>query len=304
VIQFLQNLIDAVALGSIYALVALGVGLLFGILRLINFAHGDYITIGAYALIVPSADVTARLLIGDWPWPVLIPTICLIVVIAALLTDAAVFRPLRRATSPTLMIASFAVSYIIQNAVLMAYGSRPKSVDLWSGANSQVLIGDLRVPMLQLITLAVTLVLMTAVTLFLRRTSYGIQMRAAAEDFRMAQYLGVRGNVVIGIAFAMSGILAGVVSLLYTTQSGSLSHVMGVPLALFAFVAVVVGGMGSLVGAVVGGFVIGIIVTMLQAYLPPDLRAFRDAFAFAFVILVLLVRPAGIVPSRSTFERV
>jgi branched-chain amino acid transport system permease protein len=304
VIQFLQNLIDAVALGSIYALVALGVGLLFGILRLINFAHGDYITIGAYALIVPSADVTARLLIGDWPWPVLIPTICLIVVIAALLTDAAVFRPLRRASSPTLMIASFAVSYIIQNAVLMAYGSRPKSVDLWSGANSQVFIGDLRVPMLQLITLAVTLVLMVAVTLFLRRTSYGIQMRAAAEDFRMAQYLGVRGNVVIGIAFALSGILAGVVSLLYTTQSGSLSHVMGVPLALFAFVAVVVGGMGSLVGAVVGGFVIGIIVTMLQAYLPPDLRAFRDAFAFAFVILVLLVRPAGIVPSRSTFERV
>jgi branched-chain amino acid transport system permease protein len=303
-IQFIQNLIDAVALGSIYALVALGVGLLFGILRLINFAHGDYITIGAYALIVPSADVTARLLIGDWPWPVLIPTICLIVVIAALLTDAAVFRPLRRASSPTLMIASFAVSYIIQNGVLMAYGSRPKSVDLWSGANSQVFIGDLRVPMLQLITLAVTLVLMIAVTLFLRRTSYGIQMRAAAEDFRMAQYLGVRGNVVIGIAFAMSGILAGVVSLLYTTQSGSLSHVMGVPLALFAFVAVVVGGMGSLVGAVVGGFVIGIIVTMLQAYLPPDLRAFRDAFAFAFVILVLLVRPAGLVPSRSTFERV
>lgn len=303
-IQFLQNLIDAVALGSIYALVALGVGLLFGILRLINFAHGDYITIGAYALIVPSADVTARLLIGDWPWPVLIPTICLIVVIAALITDAAVFRPLRRASSPTLMIASFAVSYIIQNAVLMAYGSRPKSVDLWSGANSQVFIGDLRVPMLQLITLAVTLVLMVAVTLFLRRTSYGIQMRAAAEDFRMAQYLGVRGNVVIGIAFAVSGILAGVVSLLYTTQSGSLSHVMGVPLALFAFVAVVVGGMGSLVGAVVGGFVIGITVTMLQAYLPPDLRAFRDAFAFAFVILVLLVRPAGIVPSRSTFERV
>ena len=303
-IQFIQNLIDAVALGSIYALVALGVGLLFGILRLINFAHGDYITIGAYALIVPSADVTARLLIGGWPWPVLIPTICLIVVIAALLTDAAVFRPLRRASSPTLMIASFAVSYIIQNGVLMAYGSRPKSVDLWSGANSQVFIGDLRVPMLQLITLAVTLVLMVAVTLFLRRTSYGIQMRAAAEDFRMAQYLGVRGNVVIGIAFAVSGILAGVVSLLYTTQSGSLSHVMGVPLALFAFVAVVVGGMGSLVGAVVGGFVIGITVTMLQAYLPPDLRAFRDAFAFAFVILVLLVRPAGLVPSRSTFERV
>ena len=303
-IQFLQNLIDAISLGSIYALVALGIGLLFGILRLINFAHGDFITIGAYALIVPSADVTARLMIGGWPWPLLIPAICLIVVVAALLTDALVFRPIRRASSPTLMIASFAVSYIIQNGVLMAYGSRPKAVDLWSGANTQVMIGTLRVPMLQLITLVTTLVLMVAISLFLKRTSYGVQMRAAAEDFRMAQYLGVRGNVVIGIAFAISGILAGVVSLLYTTQAGSLSHTMGVPLALFAFVAVVVGGMGSLVGAVVGGFTIGMIVTMLQAYLPPDLRAFRDAFAFAFVILVLLVRPAGLVPAHTSFERV
>lgn len=303
-IQFIQNAIDAIALGSIYALVALGIGLLFGILRLINFAHGDFITVGAYALIVPSANVTASLLIGGWPWPVMIPTICLVVVIAALLTDVLVFRPLRRATSPTLMIASFALSYIIQNGVLMFYGSRPKAVDLWSAANTQVYIGDLRVPMLQLITLAVTLVLMVAISLFLKKTAYGVQMRAAAEDFRMAQYLGVRGNVVIGLAFAISGILAAVVSLLYTTQSGSLSHTMGVPLALFAFVAVVVGGMGSLVGAVVGGFTIGIIVTMLQAYLPPDLRAFRDAFAFAFVIIVLLVRPAGLVPANSTFERV
>lgn len=302
--QFLQNLIDALSLGSIYALVALGIGLLFGILRLINFAHGDYITIGAYALIVPSADVTARLLIGGWPWPLLIPSICLIAVVAALLTDAMVFRPIRRASSPTLMIASFAVSYIIQNGVLLAYGSRPKAVDLWSGANTQVLIGDLRVPMLQLITVLTTLVLMVALSLFLKRTTYGVQMRAAAEDFQMAQYLGVRGNRVIGIAFAISGILAGVVSLLYTTQSGSLSHTMGVPLALFAFVAVVVGGMGSLVGAVVGGFTIGMVVTMLQAYLPQDLRAFRDAFAFAFVILMLLVRPAGLVPARSVFERV
>jgi len=303
-IQFLQNLVDAISLGSIYALVALGIGLLFGILRLINFAHGDFITVGSYALIVPSADVTARLMIGGWPWPVLIPGICLIVVVAALLTDALVFRPIRRASSPTLMIASFAVSYIIQNGVLMAYGSRPKAVDLWSGANTQVLIGNLRVPMLQLITLLTTLVLMVAISLFLKRTAYGVQMRAAAEDFRMAQYLGVRGNVVIGIAFAISGILAGVVSLLYTTQSGSLSYTMGVPLALFAFVAVVVGGMGSLVGAVVGGFAIGMIVTMLQAYLPPDLRAFRDAFAFAIVILVLLVRPAGLVPAHTSFERV
>ena len=120
----------------------------------------------------------------------------------------------------------------------------------------------------------------------------------------MAQYLGVKGNFVIGIAFAISGILAAAVGLLYVTQSGSLSHTMGVPLAIFAFVAVVVGGMGSLPGAVVGGFAIGFIVTMLQAYLPPDLRVFRDAFAFAIVILVLLFRPQGLIPARNVIERV
>jgi branched-chain amino acid transport system permease protein len=301
---FLQNIIDALSLGSIYALVALGIGLLFGILRLINFAQGDYITIGCYALIVPSTDVTARMLIGAWSWPALIPAICLIVIVAALLTDALVFRPLRRASSPTLMIASFAVSYIIQNGILMIYGSRPKAVNLWSELNRQILVGGLRLPLLQIVTIVITLVLMAALTLFLKRTRVGMQMRASAEDFRMAQYLGVRSNVVIGLAFAISGMLAAVVSFLYLTQSGSLSHVMGVPLALYAFVAVVIGGMGSLVGSVAGGFLVGIIVTFLQAYLPPDLRGFRDAFAFAVVILMLLLRPAGIIQNKSAIERV
>ena len=303
-IGFAQNLIDALSLGSLYALVALGIGLLFGILRLVNFAHGDFITLGAYALIVPSADVMSQMLIGAWPWALVIPAIAAIVIAAALLTDVAVFRPLRGSNAPTLMIASFAVSYIIQNGVLMAYGSRPKAANLWPGLATQVQLAGLRVPVLQLVTICATLVLMVGLTLFLRRTPWGVQMRAAAENFRMAQYLGVRGNFVIGLAFAISGVLAAAVSLLFLAQTGSLSSVMGVPLALFAFVAVVVGGMGSLPGAVAGGFLVGFVVTMLQAYLPPELRVFRDAFAFAFVILVLLVRPAGLIPSRTVVERV
>ena len=303
-IGFAQNLIDALSLGSLYALVSLGIGLLFGILRLVNFAHGDFITLGAYALIVPSADVMSQMLIGAWPWALVIPAIAAIVIAAALLTDVAVFRPLRGSNAPTLMIASFAVSYIIQNGVLMAYGSRPKAANLWPGLATQVQLAGLRVPVLQLVTICATLVLMVGLTLFLRRTPWGVQMRAAAENFRMAQYLGVRGNFVIGLAFAISGVLAAAVSLLFLAQTGSLSSVMGVPLALFAFVAVVVGGMGSLPGAVAGGFLVGFVVTMLQAYLPPELRVFRDAFAFAFVILVLLVRPAGLIPSRTVVERV
>lgn len=302
--HFLQYCIDALSLGSIYALTALGIGLLFSILRLINFAHGDLITIGGYALIVPSSDLAAQMLIGNFHIALMIPLVCLIVVIAALLTDVSVFRPLRRASAPTLLIASFAVSYIIQNGIITIYGSRPKSVNLWSRLNEQIMIGDLRVPVLQIVTMSVTLFLMVALSLFLKYTRYGVQMRGASENFRMAQYLGVKGNLVIGLAFVISGILAAAISLLYTTQSASLHFAMGVPLALFAFVAVVVGGMGSLVGAVVGGFLIGFVVTMLQAYLPEELRSFRDAFAFALVILILLIRPRGLVPARNTVERI
>lgn len=303
-IDFFQYCIDALSLGSIYALTALGIGLLFSILRLINFAHGDLITIGAYALIVPSSNVAAEMLIGKFNILLMIPLICLIVVVAALLTDAAVFRPLRRASSPTLLIASFAVSYVIQNGILTIYGSRAKSVNLWNGLNEQLVLGELRVPVLQIVTMAVTILLMTILSLFLKYSRYGVQMRAASEDFRMAQYLGVKGNFVIGLAFVISGILAATISLLYTTQSATLSYTMGVPLALFAFVAVVVGGMGNLVGAVVGGYLIGFVVTMLQAYLPQELRGFRDAFAFALVILILLVRPTGLIPARNTVERI
>ncbi len=303
-IDFFQNLIDALSLGSIYALAALGVGLLFGILRLINFAHGDFITVAAYSLIVPSSDAAARLFVGAWDWYLLIPAVCLVVVIVAVLTEISVFRSLRNASPPTLMIASFAVSYIIQSGLLMIYSSRPKAVNLWPELNRQIFFGDLRLPFLQLVTVGVTLLLMMSLSLFLNRTSMGIQMRAAAEDFRMARYLGVRSNRIINIAFALSGLLAVAVSLLMVTQSGSMSYRMGVPLVLFGFVSVVLGGMGSLVGAVVGGFSIGFIITMLQAYLPPELRGFRDAFGFAIVILVLVIAPSGLVPARNQSERV
>src|SRR5260370_25451011 len=158
--------------------------------------------------------------IGGWNWTAMIPTITLIVVIVALLCDALVFRPLRRANAPTLMIASFAVSYVIQNGILMIYGARPKAANLWSGLDTPLLLGALRVPLLQVVTIGVTLVLMAVLTLFLRRTSYGVMMRAAAEDFRMAQYLCVRVNLVIGLAFAITGLLATAVSLLYLSHTG------------------------------------------------------------------------------------
>ncbi len=301
----LQVLIDSLSLGSFYALAALGIGLLFGVLRLINFAHGDFITVGAYALIVPSLAVEATLFIGDFHFIPLIVCVLLIVVVLALISEATVFRPLRDASPATLMIGSFALGFIIQNLIMMFYGSRAKSVGLWSELNYGVtIIEGVQVPQLQLIIISVTLVLMVALVLFLKRTPFGVQMRAAAEDFRMARMLGVNAILVIRLAVAISGLLAAAVSLLFLVQTGLVEFRMGGSLILFGFIATVIGGMGSLVGAVVGGFTVGAVSILLQTFLPSELRPFRDTLVFAFVIIILVVRPQGLMFSRAARERV
>jgi branched-chain amino acid transport system permease protein len=301
----LQVLIDALTLGSFYALAALGIGLLFGVLRLINFAHGDFIAVGAYALIVPSAATVATLFIGDFDPVPLIVAIVAVVVLVALAAEFAVFRPLRNASPATLMIGSFALGFIIQNLIIMIYGGRPKAVGLWSNLNLGVqLMPGVQVPQLQLIIIIVTFVLMGLLVLFLRRTTYGIHMRAAAEDFRMARMLGVRANRVIMLAVAISGMLAAAVSMLFIVQTGILDFRMGVSLMLFAFIATVIGGMGSLLGAVVGGFTVGLVSILLQTFLPSELRVFRDVLVFAIVIVILLARPQGLMLSKAARERI
>ena len=300
-----QVIIDALSLGSFYALAALGIGLLFGVLKLINFAHGDFITIGAYAMIIPSAATQATLFIGDFHPLILVPSIVGIVVVIALIAEFAVFRPLRDASPATLMIGSFALGFILQNLTIMIYGGRPKAVGIWSELNYGIQLAEgVQVPALQLIIICTTLILMTLLVLFLTRTKHGIHMRAAAEDFRMARMLGVKANRVIMLAVATSGMLAAAVSMLFVVQTGILDFRMGVSLMLFAFIATVIGGMGSLVGAVVGGFTVGAVSILLQTFLPSEMRVFRDVFVFAIVIVILVVRPQGLIVSRAAKERV
>ena len=300
----LQHLIDAISLGSLYALAALGIGLIFGVLRLVNFAHGDFITVGCYALILPSLNPIAIMVVGDLPAHFLVPAIISTVVILALLTEIIVFRPLRTADPSTMMIGAFALSYLIQHVILAVYSSRPKAVNLWPDLNVPIEVVGLRIPKLEIVTVTTTLALMIMFGLFLRYTPHGIQMRAASEDFRMARMLGIRANVVIGIAFGMSGALAGIVSLLLVTQTGVLGYQMGLPLLLVAFVSTVIGGMGSLVGATLGGFVVGVGSVLLQALLPIELRPYRDVFVFLFVILILLFRPQGLIRVKAFEERI
>lgn len=289
-----QNAIDAVSLGAVYALAALGIGLIFSIMRLINFAHGELIMVGGYVL----------LMLAGQPLLIVLLAVAGAVTATAVGMERAAFRPLRRASPATLLIASFALSYLLQHVVLAVAGSRPVGVDLLSVLNESVEWGGLRIPRLQIATILVTAALLSGLSAFFRATGVGVRMRAAAEDFTMARLVGVHANTVIAAAFALSGLLAAVVSVYLVTQSGTVSYKMGVNMVLIAFVASVVGGMGSLVGAALGGFLIGVISASLQAYLPIEARPYRDAFVFLLFIGFLLWRPHGLMVRRADRDRV
>ncbi|MDQ7251140.1 branched-chain amino acid ABC transporter permease [Dongia sedimenti] len=288
-----QNLIDAISLGSVYALAALGIGLIFSIMRLINFAHGELIMVGGFVIYALAGN----------PMLVMALSAIIVVTILALGMERLAFRPLRKASPPTLLIASFAVSYFVQHVILMIFGSRPMGVDFLSVLGESFEFAGLRVPRLQCIAIVVTLALMVGLVVFFRASRIGVQMRAAAEDFTMARLLGVKADRVIAVAFALSGILASFVSLYLVAQTGTVSYKMGVNMVLIAFVASVIGGMGSLTGAALGGFIVGIVSVSLQAYLPEELRPYRDAFVFLLFIAFLLWRPQGLLVRRAS-ERV
>lgn len=292
--NFLQNAIDAISLGAVYALAALGIGLIFSIMRLINFAHGELIMAGGFTLYT----------LAGQPLLVLILAALIVTSLLALGMERVAFRPLRNANPATLLIASFAVSYFVQHVVLMAFGSRAMGVPFLAELATSVEFAGLRVPRLQIVAIVVTLLLMGGLVAFFRLSRIGLQMRAAAEDFNMARLVGVKANRVIAFAFAISGVLACMVSFYLVAQTGSVSYKMGVSMVLIAFVSSVVGGMGSIAGAALGGFLVGIISVSLQAYLPVDLRPYRDAFVFLIFILFLFWRPDGLLKTRADRERV
>jgi branched-chain amino acid transport system permease protein len=292
--RLVQIVVDAVSVGSLYALTALGIGLIFGVMRLINFAHGELITLAAYTLLA----------LYGMPVPVMIFGAVAVAVLLALLTERAAFRPLRNADPTTLLISSFAVSFFLQKLLILVVGSRLKGLDFLPALGRQTELFGIRLRLLQIVTIVVGIVLLVALTWFLKATRLGLHMRAAAEDFRMARVLGVRANNVIAVAFALSGLLAAAVSCLIVVQTGVVQPRMGLQLVIIAFVGTVIGGLGSLPGAALGGFLVGAGSILLQALLPPDLRAFREAFVFLAVIAILLFRPQGLIPARGLRERI
>ena len=292
---FLQQLIDAVALGALYGLVAVGIGLVFGIMRLVNFAYGEIITVGGYTLAYlngQSAVVAVLACVGA----------CIGL---ALLQERVAFRPLRSASPATMLVATFAVSFLLQNVYLLSFGSRGKPVSTLGGLNTAIDVGTLRIRWISIVALAVAAALLVGTTLLLNRTAIGLHMRAAAADFRTARILGVRANRVIVFSFVLSGFLAAAVSVLLTVQNPLVTPDYGVSVTIFALVGVVVGGLDRLVSATLGGFAIGFATSFVGARLPTSSSVYLPSVIYGAVILVLLLRPAGLfAPGKSVVERV
>lgn len=289
-----QNVVDAVSLGSVYALLTLGLALMFGVMGLLNWAYGELMMVGGYTLVVVSGT----------SFVVAVPLMIVVVVICAVAMEIIAFRPVRKAGEDAMLITSFGVSFLLQSLALLIFSATPQGFSVPSGLLESVQIAGLSVGVLDVVTIVCGAILLVGVTLMLTRSRIGVQLRAASEDFGMAQLLGVRADRVIATAFALSGLLAAVGAFLYAAKNGVVTPGFGLAPLVIAFVAVTVGGMGSLVGGAVGGFLIGVVSVALQVLLPDSLVPFRDAFLFALVFVVLAVRPQGLIVSHAVVDRV
>ncbi len=317
----LQQLVNAVSVGSLYALMAVGLAMVFGILRLINFAHGDLMMIAAY--------FAAFSLFAQLPLPLTILLMIGGTVLVGLLMERVAYRPIRGAPDVAALLTSFAVGQILQNGTLLTTRLMQRPIQIAFPSpdvlNGVMNLGPITVPRLNVVSLVAGLILLALLSLFVTRTNLGLSMRAAAEDLQAAQLMGIDINRVIAAAFAIGSGLAAVAGLLFAVQAGQINPYLGFTPVLKAFIAAVIGGFGSIAGAVVGGYALGgleVVLTaipglgdilppglaspavqaFLRRWLPGTLTSYRDAFVFVALILMLLFRPSGILGRREREE--
>lgn len=292
-----QQLVNWLTLGGIYALLALGIAVVFSILGLINFAHGELVTVSGYSMV-------ALFSLGV-PWALIIPLSLIAAMAAAVSMERVAFRPLRGAPVAALLLGSLALSIVIQNIFLLFVGARPKAIAFPGWTESHFSVGGVVVRWLDVATWVITAAVLLGLVQFLRRSVLGLALRGAAEDFQVTRLMGIRANAVIRGAFAVSGLLAGVAAFFFLATASLVGPTTGFNPLLKGFIAAVIGGLGSLQGAVVGGFVLAGLEVFFQLTLSDALQPYIDAVVFGFVILVLLVRPNGLLAARSvTAERV
>ena len=277
---------DALALGGVYALMAVGIGLVFGVLRLVNFAYGQLIMAGGFAL---AYGTTWNL--PTWESILL----CYgVVLVLSVLMDRLVFRPLRTSSPAVMLVATFGIAFLLQNIALLKFGPLPRSVGSLALLNAPWDIFGVEIKKIAVIAIITAAGCLVILQLLLTRTSLGLHMRAASMDFRTARLLGVRANRVVGTAVIISGLLAATAAVMLSAQEINITYTFGLQDTIIVLAGVVVGGMNRPVPATLGGFSIGFATGILGGVLPTDKSQYLPSFLFAAVIVVLLVRPNGL----------
>ncbi len=294
----IQQALNALSFGAEYALIALGLAIVFSIMGLVNFAHGEVIAFGGYSMVMISTVLTGN------PWFLMIGVL-VATVLASLTLERVAFRTIRGADLTTGLLTAFGVSIILQNLFLLLGSPRPIPATQFIFLDQTLTIGAIRISSLQIYEAITTVVAIGLLLTFLRKTTLGMAMRAAALDFEMVRLCGVRANRVIAGAFAISGLLAGLAAIFIMARRGSVDPHMGFNPVLTAFVACVIGGFGSLPGAVLGGFLLGITEVAVLVLLPQEYGGLAQAVVFTLVALVLIWRPDGILsPAQEKGDKV
>lgn len=289
-IDFLTTLINGLSLGGVYALIALGYTMVYGIAKMLNFAHGDIIMVGGYTIMIFFSTI-------GLPWVgLLVAAVMAIIVcvIVGLTTERFAYRPLRGASPLAVLITAIGVSYLLQSLAQIIFGSAEKTVVL--NFMGSIQIGALKIDVATIITLVVAAAIMVALTLFIDKTKTGKAMLAVSEDRGAAQLVGISVNKIIAITFAIGSALAGVAGVFMLMKTPNVTVTMGAMPGIKAFVAAVIGGIGSIPGAMIGGILLGVIETVCNAI--PALAPYAIAVEFGLLIIILLVKPTGILGKK------
>lgn len=292
--EFLQHMANGLVLGFLYALVGIGLSMVYGILRMINFAHGEILMVGVFLALPVSA-------IGAPAWVVLLSGVAGATLVG-FLVQWAVYRPLLKSPEVTLLVASLGVSLLLQNLVLMLTSPQPKRPAPAPFLDQPFQLGEIVLRNVDLAIVIIALVATLATHLFLKHTRHGRALRALAQDMSAARMMGVNVPFMVMICFLIGSALAGVAGVLIGYKYGHLTPLSGFVPGLKGFVAAVIGGIGSFPGAVVGGLILGLLETLLVGYLPDALAQYRDAYVFLALILVLLVKPSGLFGKAETVK--
>ncbi len=285
-VLFIKQVINGIQVGSVYALVALGYTMVYGIVKLINFAHGDFIMVGGYVAVF---FIPFLLSMGVPAWVSVVASVVVCALIGVL-TEKIAYKPLRGAPSLSVLITAIAVSLFLENLALLLFSSAPRPVS--NVFNMQpVNVGPVQFSGISVITIVLSLVIMAALQLFIKGTRMGKAMRAVSEDGKAAILMGISTNRTISLTFAIGSGLAGIAAVMYCAAYPQVQPYMGTMLGLKAFVAAVLGGIGSIPGAMLGGILIGLVESMTKGYISTQLA---DAVVFSILIIVLLVKPTGI----------